>query len=125
MHAPWLWFSILVLLSWGTLGIVQPHLSGERSGMVRHRLPAVAAHPLQWPIALSLHIRQLELGAGKRRVQWPGGVDADGCDGGRRQGVIGDADHGDVPAACCAGGSCRIPRIDYRPAGGGRGLRTD
>src|SRR5580698_8813118 len=23
MHAPWLWFSILVLLSWGTLGIVQ------------------------------------------------------------------------------------------------------
>ena len=23
MHAPWLWFSLLVLLSWGTLGIVQ------------------------------------------------------------------------------------------------------
>jgi transporter family protein len=23
MHTPWLWFSILVLLSWGTLGIVQ------------------------------------------------------------------------------------------------------
>jgi len=23
MHAPWLWFSLLVLLSWGTLGVVQ------------------------------------------------------------------------------------------------------
>jgi len=58
MHAPWLWFSLLVLLSWGTLGIVQKlatNLISAESALVWSVIGFMLLQPLLFDTTSPFH----------------------------------------------------------------------
>ena len=64
MHAPWLWFSLLVLLAWGTLGIVQKlatNLISAESALVWSVIGFLVLQPILYGGPSPLHYTSASL----------------------------------------------------------------
>jgi transporter family protein len=65
MHAPWLWFSLLVLLFWGTLGVVQKvatNVISAESALVWSVVGFILLQPLLYSGPSPLHYTSGALG---------------------------------------------------------------
>ena len=92
MLPTWLWLSVLVLVSWGTLGLFQKlamNYISASAALVWAAAGFILLQPLLFPGALDFRVfhQKSGLGAAEWRIQWPGLLELTGGNASRWQGL--------------------------------------